>query len=80
MKLNSIKPYFPQAFKAKDLKSFAIALVIYAVVAVVLGFILGLLGGIPVIGFIANIVGWLVKLYCTAGVILAILVFLQVVK
>ena len=80
MNLNSIKPYFPQAFKSNDLKSFVIALVIYAVIAGVLGWVLGLLTFIPILGFIFKVVGWLVSLYCTAGIILAILVFLKVVK
>ena len=80
MKLSSIKPFFPQAFKANDLKSFIIALVVYAVIAFVLGLVLGLLSAIPIVGFISKVVGWLVDLYCTAGIILAILVFLKVVK
>ena len=80
MKLSSVKPFFPQAFKAHDVKSLVIALLIYAVVACVLGWVLGLLSFIPIVGFITNVIGWLVKLYCVAGIILALLVFLNVVK
>ena len=80
MNLNAIKPYFPQAFKANDVKSLVIALVIYAVAAFVLGLVLGLLSAIPILGFVARVIGWVVDLYCAAGVILAILVFLKVVK
>ena len=57
MKLSSIKPYFPQAFKAHDVKSLVIALLIYAVVACVLGWVLGLLSFIPIVGFITNVIG-----------------------
>ena len=78
--MDMAKKYFPQAFKANDVKSLIIALLIYAVIAVVGGLVIGLLGIIPVIGFIAGILGWLLEIYCTIGVILAILVFLKIVK
>lgn len=78
--MDMVKKYFPQAFKANDVKSLIIALLIYAVLAVVGGFIIGLLGIIPIIGFIAGILGWLLEIYCTIGIILAILVFLKIVK
>ncbi len=76
----TVKKYFPHAFKANDIKSLVIALVIYAVIAFVGGLILGILGAIPVIGFIAKVIGWVLELYCTAGIILAILAFLKIVK
>ncbi len=78
--MDMVKKYFPQAFKANDVKSLIIALLIYAVLAVVGGFIIGLLGIIPIIGFIAGVLGWLLEIYCTIGIILAILVFLKIVK
>lgn len=78
--MDMVKKYFPQAFKANDVKSLIIALLIYAVLAVVGGFVIGLLGIIPIIGFIAGVLGWLLEIYCTIGIILAILVFLKIVK
>ena len=80
MNLDVIKKYFPHAFKAIDVKSLIINLVIYALIAFVAGIVLGLLGVIPILGFIFGVIGWVVELYCTAGVILAILVFLKVLK
>lgn len=80
MNLDMIKKYFPHAFKAIDVKSLIINLVIYALIAFVAGIVLGLLGVIPIIGFIFGVIGLVVELYCTAGVILAILVFLKVLK
>lgn len=78
--MDTVKKYFPQAFKAVDVKSLVIALLVYAVIAFVGGLILGILGIIPIIGFIAGVIGWVLEIYCTIGVILAILVFLKVVK
>ena len=80
MNLNVIKPYFPQAFKANDVKSLIIALVVYALIACIGGFVLGLLTIIPILGFIFRVVSWLVEIYCAAGVILSLLVFLKFVK
>ena len=78
--MDTVKKLFPQAFKANDVKSLVIALLVYAVIAFVGGLILGILGIIPVIGFIAGVIGWVLEIYCTVGIILAILVFLKVVK
>ena len=78
--MDTVKKLFPQAFGAKDVKSLIIAVLIYAVVATVGGWILNLLGAIPVIGFIADVIGWVLGIYCAAGIILAILAFLKVVK
>ena len=56
--MDMVKKYFPQAFKANDVKSLIIALLIYAVIAFVGGLVIGLLGIIPIIGFIAGVLGW----------------------
>jgi len=78
--MDAVKKYFPQAFSAKDVKSLIIALVIYAVIAFVGGLVLDLLGIIPIIGFIASVIGWVLRIYCAVGIILAILVFLKVIQ
>lgn len=80
MNLDMIKKYFPHAFRVNDVKSLIVNLVIYALIAFVAGIVLGLLGIIPILGFVFGVIGWVVELYCTAGVILAILVFLKVIK
>ena len=80
MNLDAIKKYFPHAFRVNDVKSLIINLLIYAVIAFVTGIVLGILGIIPIIGFVVGIIGWLVEIYCTVGVILAILVFLKIVQ
>lgn len=80
MNLDVIKKYFPHAFKTIDVKSLIINLVIYALIAFVAGIVLGVLGIIPIIGFVFGVIGWVVELYCAAGVILTILVFLKVLQ
>lgn len=78
--MDMLKKYFSHAFKANDVKSFIIALIIYAVIAFVGGLILGLLAAIPILGIIFSIIGWLLEIYITVGVILSILVFVKVIK
>ena len=80
MKLNAIKPYFPNAFKANSVKALVIALVIYAVITAVANIVTGLLGWIPVVGWLLGILAWLINIYCVAGVILSLLVFLKIVQ
>ena len=78
--MDMLKKYFAKAFTAKDVKSTLIAVLIYAALAFVGGLVLGLLGALPIIGFVANVIGWLLEIYCTVGIILAVLVFFKVIK
>lgn len=77
--MSTLKKYFPHAFKANDIKSLIIALVIYALISFVGGLVLGLLDGIPVLGIIFSVLGWLVEVYAVVGIVLAILAFLKIV-
>ena len=78
--MDLLKKYFPHAFKATELQSFIITLLIYVVIDIVCGFVIGLLAKIPLIGIIFSLVGSLVGLYALVGVILSVLVFVKVVK
>ena len=80
MKLNALKPYFPHAFKANSVKALIIGLLVYAVIAFVVGLVAFLLGWIPVVGWLLGIISKLVDIYAVVGVILAILVYLKVVQ
>lgn len=80
--MDILKKVFPFSFKfkAKETEPFIIALIIYVVLAVVGGLVLGLLSSIPVVGILVGIVGGLLDLYALIGIVLAILVFVDVVK
>lgn len=78
--MDTLKKFFPHAFKANELKEFIIALVIYVLIDVVCGFVIGLLANIPLIGMLFSILGAVVGLYALVGVVLSILVFVKVVK
>ena len=78
--MDFLKKFWPNAFKANELAAFIIALIIYIVIDVVCGFVIGLLAQLPIIGFIFSLLGSLVGLYAFIGIILSILVFAKVLK
>ena len=78
--MDILKKLYPHAFKAKELTPFIIALLVYVVIDVVCGFVIGLLAKIPLIGIIFSLLGSVVGLYALVGVIMSILVFVKVVK
>lgn len=78
--MDMLKKFFPFSFKSKEVKDLIINIVIYLVVSIVGGWVLGLLGGIPVIGLVAGLVGSLLGLYCLVGIVLAVLDFLKILK
>lgn len=78
--MHIVKRYFPHALKADNVTGLLVALLIYVLVNFIGGFIFGLLGKLPLIGFIAAFAGWALGLYCAIGAILSILIFLHIIK
>lgn len=78
--MDLLKKYFPRAFKVSDVASLIIAILIYIVFDVVAGAVIGLLAAIPVLGIIFSILGALVGIYATAGIVISVLVFCKVLK
>jgi hypothetical protein len=79
-KMDTLKKFFPNAFKATELKAFIIALVIYALIDIICGFVIGILAKIPLVGILFSILGAVVGLYALIGIVLSILVFVKVIK
>ena len=77
--MDSIKPFFPINNKVEKGNggSLAIVILIYLAISVVCGIILGVLSLIPFVGILTGILGTLIGLYNLAGIILAIIAFLQ---
>ena len=78
--MDILKKFFPHAFKANDLGKFIVTLIIYVLIDIVCGFVIGLLAKLPIIGIIFSLLGSLVGLYALVGIILSILVFVKVIK
>lgn len=80
--MDLLKKFWPTPFKIeeKNVKSFIIQLVIFAVICTVIGWLIGLLAKIAIIGVLFSLIGSLVEIYCLAGVALCILKFIGVIK
>uniref|UniRef100_UPI004055BA0E hypothetical protein n=1 Tax=Agathobacter sp. TaxID=2021311 RepID=UPI004055BA0E len=75
-----IKRLFPISFSACDIKSLAITILIYLVADFICGCIIGFFGKLPLIGFVFSIIGWIAGIYFFAGIVIAVLNFLGVLK
>jgi len=78
--MDALKKFFPHAFKATELSKLIITIIIYLLIDVVCGFVIGLLAKLPIIGIIFGLLGSLVGLYAFVGIVLSILVFVKVLK
>lgn len=78
--MDILKKVFPLSFQVNELKSFVISLLIYVVIDVICGFVIGILAQIPLIGLIFSLLGSIIGLYALVGIILSILVFVKVIK
>lgn len=78
--MDLLKKLFPLSFKVSEAKDLVISIIVYAVIDVVCGVLIGLLAKIPLIGILFSLVGTLIGIYATAGIVLAILVFVKVIK
>lgn len=78
--MDVLKKLFPLSFKAKDVASLIIYIIIYLVVGAIGGVLIGVLAGLPIIGIIFILIGSLIDIYVLAGIVIAILDYLKVLK
>lgn len=78
--MDFIKKFFPISLRANNIKELLITILIYAIVNLVAGFVLGLFSKLPLIGFVASFAGWLLGAYCAIGIIAALLLFFGILK
>lgn len=80
LKMDILKKFFPTAFKSNDLKPFIISLIVYLLIDIVCGVVIGVLAKLPLIGIIFSLIGTIIGLYALIGIILSVLVFVKVIK
>lgn len=86
--MDILKKLFPLSFRfAAAIGNLIVGILIYLVVAAIGGAILsviGILAVIPILGWLLGIVlglvGSLMDIYCLAGIVIAVLVFIKVLK
>lgn len=75
-----LKQFFPHAFRVTDVTSLVIMLVIYALIDLVCGLVIGFLSSIAIIGIIFSLLGAVIGLYALVGIVLSVLVFAKVIQ
>lgn len=77
--MDKLTPYFPLNAKVdkNNVVSLILVIVVYIVIAAVLGVIVGLISAIPIVGIIGWIVSILIGVYELIGIILAVLTFVK---
>lgn len=78
--MDMLKKFFPFSFKSKDVKDLVINIVVYLLASILVGWVLGLLSGIPILGVLFSLIGSLFGLYCLVGAVLAVLDYLKILK
>lgn len=80
--MDFIRKLWPTPFKIKkgDIASLLIQGIIFLVICAVLGWLIGLLSGIKVIGIVFGLIGSLMGVYSLVGLVLCVLKFFGVVK
>lgn len=79
--MDLLKKLFPVSFKFADsVANLIIGILIYLVGGAIAGAVIGFLSGIAVIGFVFALVGSLLGIYCLAGIVIEVLVFLDILK
>ena len=80
--MDMLKKLWPTPFSIaeKNVVSFIVQLLIFVVVCAVVGWLISVLAGIPVLGIVFSLVGALLEIYGLVGIVLCILKFLGLVK
>lgn len=78
--METLKKFFPLSTSCTDNETFIRNIIIYVVAMVICALLFSLLGRIPLIGFLFGIIGWVVGLYLLVGIILAALLYFNILK
>ena len=75
----NLRSYFPlnANVRRQELSSLILCVVVYLIISAVAGLAASLLGWLPIVGWVVDIVAWLIGVYCLVGIVLAILDFVK---
>ena len=74
-----MRDFFPLSAKSTDAKNLVISILLYVVISVAIGFVLGFFTGIPLIGTLIKLVSAIADLYCLGGIVVSIMIFAKVI-
>ena len=74
------KKFWPTTFKVKKgkLLSLIVQLIIFLIICAVIGWLISILGKLPIIGLFAGLVGTILEIYSVVGIVLCVLNFLGI--
>ena len=79
--METIKKYFPLSFKEKsEVRDLVISVLVYLAGAIVIGALMGILSGVPVMNWMIGIVGTLAELYAVCGIVFSSLDYFKMLK
>lgn len=80
--MDFLKAIWPTPFKIKEknVVSLLIQLIIFLVVCALVGWLVGLLAKVPIVGIVFAVIGSLMGVYSTVGIVLCFLKFFAVLK
>ena len=79
--MDMLKKLFPLSFKEKStVKDLVIAIIFYIAADIACGIVISLLGALPLVGWIFNLIGSVLGLYFFVGLVLVVLDYLKVFK
>ena len=79
--MDMLKKLFPLSFKYVDsVSNLVIGILVYLIAGFLIGALIRILAKIPVLGLIFGIAGGLVDIYCLAGIVIQVLVYIKVLK
>lgn len=71
---------FPVSMRARDVVGLVVSILVYLIIGGAVTTVLGWLSHLLLIGWIFRVVSGIVVLYCFCGIIVAVLVYLKIVR
>ena len=79
--METIKKYFPLSFKEKsEVRDLILNILVYLAGAIVVGILIGVCSGIPVVNWMFGILGTLAELYIVGGIAFSALNYFKIIK
>ena len=79
--METIKKYFPLSFKEKsEVRDLILNILVYLAGAIVVGILIGVCSGIPVVNWMFGILGTLAELYIVGGIAFSVLNYFKITK
>lgn len=82
MYMDFLKKLWPTPFKIEkgNVGSLIVQLIIFIVICAVVGWLIGILAALPIIGIVFSLVGSLMEIYGLVGIVLSVLKFIGIVE